>query len=551
MEFQRLDIVQLINNSPITKLSNKFQTKLLTKIQDSFTDDQQQLFVASFYSYLNFNSKNDFVIDLDDVWKWCGFARIDPAKRVLEKYFTKDIDYKISLHQVVERVHGGQNKQNILMTINTFKKFCLKAGTKKADEIHDYYIKLEELMQETLKEESEELQNKLQEKESMLIDLETEHEDTKRKLEKEKREKHLMQNRRWAHVLPKDTIYVYHDNAKDPESLIKVGKTKDLAQREREYSSFSKSGAIIYYRNVLDCSLAERVCHHLLDSYRVNRKQEWFKVSESVAKEIVDKVALFLDNDLVDKISKETIDSIDEIHETQKKEITFNTDFNKFIDEMCEVNNTHFCFKEDLRMAFRIWSKNTDKKLINDFLEYIKNNFKSGVEHTESLMRRNVWRGLLLKPLEYTIDNENEIKDYEQFILDECEVGYHHRISYHDFFHHYTKWAGIDKLHITKRREIQEYIENKFAGGRVHLSNNTKTTHLHGVWGLSIRGENGMKQKKLTRKSVSQICRETGKILNQWDSLSIAAEHLSMPRSTMSNLARFNRPSGNVYYTYS
>ena len=26
------------------------------------------------------------------------------------------------------------------MTINTFKKFCLKAGTKKADEIHDYYL---------------------------------------------------------------------------------------------------------------------------------------------------------------------------------------------------------------------------------------------------------------------------------------------------------------------------------------------------------------------------------------------------------------------------
>jgi len=67
MEFQRLDIVQLINNSPITKLSNEFQTKLLTKIQDSFTDDQQQLFVASFYSYLNYNSKNDFVINLDDV----------------------------------------------------------------------------------------------------------------------------------------------------------------------------------------------------------------------------------------------------------------------------------------------------------------------------------------------------------------------------------------------------------------------------------------------------------------------------------------------------
>lgn len=37
MDFQRLDIVQLINNSPLTKLSTEFHTKLLTKIQDSFT----------------------------------------------------------------------------------------------------------------------------------------------------------------------------------------------------------------------------------------------------------------------------------------------------------------------------------------------------------------------------------------------------------------------------------------------------------------------------------------------------------------------------------
>jgi hypothetical protein len=43
MDFQRLDIVQLIHNSPIAKLSNDFQTKLVTKIRDSFTEDQQQL----------------------------------------------------------------------------------------------------------------------------------------------------------------------------------------------------------------------------------------------------------------------------------------------------------------------------------------------------------------------------------------------------------------------------------------------------------------------------------------------------------------------------
>jgi hypothetical protein len=47
------------------------------------------------------------------------------------------------------------------MTINTFKKFCLKADTKKADEIHEYYIGLEELLHETLDEETQELREQL------------------------------------------------------------------------------------------------------------------------------------------------------------------------------------------------------------------------------------------------------------------------------------------------------------------------------------------------------------------------------------------------------
>ena len=45
--------------------------------------------------------------------------------------------------------------------ITTFKKFCLKAGTKKADEIHDYFIKLEESLHEILEEETIELKTQL------------------------------------------------------------------------------------------------------------------------------------------------------------------------------------------------------------------------------------------------------------------------------------------------------------------------------------------------------------------------------------------------------
>ena len=70
---------------------------------------------------------------------------------------------------VLEPVNGGQNKETILLTVNTFKKLCLKAGTKKADEIHDYYIKLEELLHETVNEESNELRLQLEQKDDELL----------------------------------------------------------------------------------------------------------------------------------------------------------------------------------------------------------------------------------------------------------------------------------------------------------------------------------------------------------------------------------------------
>jgi hypothetical protein len=133
-----LDIVKLIEKNPITRLSKNYQNNLINKIKSKFSEGQQQLFVASFFCYLNYNSKNEFIIDLDNVWKWIGFSRKDPAKVVIDKNFVKDVDYKIVFQQPLENLKGGRPQEQILMTVNTFKKFCLKAGTKKADDIHEY-----------------------------------------------------------------------------------------------------------------------------------------------------------------------------------------------------------------------------------------------------------------------------------------------------------------------------------------------------------------------------------------------------------------------------
>ena len=159
-----VDIVNLIESNPITKLSGNYQSKLVEKVKNNFSNYEQQLFLSSFYCYLKYDKQKDFVIDLDNVWKWLGFSQKIKAKQLLEKQFIIDKDYKLLLYQQVkqdDKTHGGHNKETFMLNIDTFKKFCLKSGTKKADEIHDYFIKLENIMFEITKEESEELKKQL------------------------------------------------------------------------------------------------------------------------------------------------------------------------------------------------------------------------------------------------------------------------------------------------------------------------------------------------------------------------------------------------------
>ncbi len=133
-------------------------------MKNTFTNYEQQLFLSSFYCYLKYDSKNDFVIDLDNVWQWLGFGQKVNAKRVLEKNFTINKDYKLLLCQLAKQPNqtkGGHNKETFMLNIDTFKKYCLKSDTKKADEIHDYFIKLENIMFEVTKEECEELKQQL------------------------------------------------------------------------------------------------------------------------------------------------------------------------------------------------------------------------------------------------------------------------------------------------------------------------------------------------------------------------------------------------------
>ena len=114
------------------------------------------MYISHLFLYLNYHPINDFVINLENVWKFIGFANKGNAKRLLKHHFIENKDYKISFFRSDKRKkQGGHDNETIMLNVNTFKKLCLKANTESSDKIHDYYIKLEMMFNDLMKEEIE------------------------------------------------------------------------------------------------------------------------------------------------------------------------------------------------------------------------------------------------------------------------------------------------------------------------------------------------------------------------------------------------------------
>jgi hypothetical protein len=255
-----LNIVELIEKNPITRLSQQYNNLLLEKLQENFSTFEQQLFVSSFYCYLNYDKNTDFVVDLDDVWRWLGFTQKVAARLLIESNFKISVDYKIVTSDDSDddqpsnspnksgsekpKKHGGHNKQTIKLTIRCFKLLCLKAQTKKAGEIHEYYMKMEETLHQILDTETSELRAQLEQKNEVISTL---NQATITLTQEKKRavEKTLISQ------FPVNTQTIYFgtiDNTNaDNEKLIKFGQTNDLATRvadhHKKYTNFILAAA--------------------------------------------------------------------------------------------------------------------------------------------------------------------------------------------------------------------------------------------------------------------------------------------------------------------
>ena len=109
--------------------------KKYSTIPNQFIDD----FFKIIKNYNDFD--NLFYIYLDNVAKWVNQKKSN-IKRTLVKNFSKNIDYSIEKIEVGR----GKPKENILLKSSTFKKLCMMLNNKKAKEVREYFLKVEETL---------------------------------------------------------------------------------------------------------------------------------------------------------------------------------------------------------------------------------------------------------------------------------------------------------------------------------------------------------------------------------------------------------------------
>ena len=83
-------------------------------------------------------SDHTFPVDFDLAWKWIGYSRKDNAKAALRDNFIEDTDFLLLNSQEQKEGSGGHNREQIHLTLDCFKAFCMMAGTAKGKEGRAY-----------------------------------------------------------------------------------------------------------------------------------------------------------------------------------------------------------------------------------------------------------------------------------------------------------------------------------------------------------------------------------------------------------------------------
>lgn len=144
-EKKDIDFVSFINICNINNLSFEYNINLVEKIKKNLNKSEQMMFMANHYFNLENDYEKEFVILFNtSLWKWLGYYRVEPCKKLLFSNFKENVDYIITKNE--------EDKEIIKMTINCFKEFCIIANKNPSINFNKYYIKINKIFNDEMNE---------------------------------------------------------------------------------------------------------------------------------------------------------------------------------------------------------------------------------------------------------------------------------------------------------------------------------------------------------------------------------------------------------------
>ena len=497
-----LNIVDLIEKNPISRLSATYNNKLLLNIQKTFTGFEQKLFVSSFYCYLNYDKNLDFVVDLDNIWIWLGFASKFNAIRTLELHFQVGVDYKKTIPQIggifseqesttKAKQNGGQNRQIVMLTIKCFKSLCLKAQTKKASEIHEYYMKMEEVLHKIVEEETDELRKQLEQKDNVITKIKETTEQEKNKLLKEKAR--AVEQATIAQF-PLNTECIYFgtiDNTnEEKETLIKFGHTNDLATRVQNHHK-------IYENFVLTAAFRVQnkvEIENLIKAHpKIKRHMRHIEVKGTTKTEIIAYDA----NLTIERLTKHIKDII---HSK-----TYSIDnFNRLLKQNDELEAEKRALQEQLEIYKTDLAKSAlELHELRELAEKQKASIAVAASDTQSVYQNA------------SLPEDEQTKKFSEFIDAACIVRPDVEEASVNMEGQFRIWCGTKPKKETFHA-LKNYLDTRFKPSRLTIQ--TKNQVVHGYVGVKLK-ELVYKKKHTnhpTETFLFQVCAFSpcGKILN-------------------------------------
>jgi hypothetical protein len=280
-------------------------------------------------------------------------------------------------------------------------------------------------------------------------------------------------------------------------------------------------------------SIAQESCNINIDTNKPEAKKNMYELVDEEKKEVSKRVAECV-NPTPIKINP--------------------LDFNRFIQDCCELGDDYFCLKADLYGAHKLWSRNSETATRKSLYKYLEGKFKPGKKYfSEYNATLAIYYGVRPKQYEFKLEDPNNPSELEQYILSNCKFGYTHRVAHRTIFEDFEKWKKMRmpdyNIVMADKNNIREFLSKHFYTSAVYMSNELENyegggSNSFGVWGMTLKCDNihtGIKLAAKLKKKVVQINIETNQTMKTFDSVTQAAKELKLTPPIVSTDIRYKR----------